>query len=103
MSRWHDLNVEIVVGSWAERIETKSEEFADFVTRHRTPILRLFSVAYFLTTCYRASQKSLWSDELYTLYVSRLPDLVSCWKALTSGVDSNPPLFYVLTRLAEAP
>jgi hypothetical protein len=30
-----------------------------------------------------------------------LPDLKSVWGALMSGVDFNPPLFYLLTRLAE--
>jgi len=103
MGRWDNLDFETVVISWVARIDTKSRRFGDFLDRHRTVILVLFSFAYFLTTCYRASRKSFWSDELYTLYVSRLPDIVSGWKALTSGVDFNPPLFYLLTRLAETP
>jgi hypothetical protein len=48
----------------------------------------------------RASVRLLWHDELFTLYISRLPDAASIWAALASGVDLNPPLGYFATRAA---
>jgi hypothetical protein len=55
---------------------------------------------YFLLTCYRASRKLFWFDELFTLYISRLPDMATLWSALKQGVDHNPPLFYAVTRFS---
>lgn len=43
-----------------------------------------------------------WYDELFTLYITRLPDLGTVWRALQEGADLNPPLYYVATRLAVA-
>ncbi len=48
----------------------------------------------------RASARLLWHDELFTLYISGLPDIASIWTALASGVDLNPPLGYLATRAA---
>jgi hypothetical protein len=48
----------------------------------------------------RAATRLLWPDELFTLYVSRLPDVAWIWNALASGVDLNPPLSYLATRVA---
>ena len=45
----------------------------------------------------RASQHLLWSDELFTMYVSQLPP-ATMWRALASGIDLQPPLSYLLTR-----
>ncbi len=77
-------------------------QLADVLNRYRYLVLVLFSSVYFVITCYRASRKLFWSDELYTVYISRLPDLASVWSAVTHGVDFNPPLSYVLTRFAQA-
>ena len=32
--------------------------------------------------------KPLWNDELFTLYLSRLPDMKTVWAALSSGVST---------------
>jgi len=58
----------------------------------------LFSIFYFTDIYLRASAKYFWYDELFTVYFARLPDLSSLWRALNSGVDFNPPPFYLLTR-----
>ena len=62
----------------------------------------MFSILYLLATCYRASRKLFWFDELFTVYISRLPDLASVWNALKEGADFNPPLFYALTKFFES-
>jgi len=61
-----------------------------------------FSVFYFVDVCIRASQKYFWYDELFTVYLSRLPDFQSLWNALRHGADFNPPLLYLLTRISQA-
>jgi hypothetical protein len=73
----------------------------DFLERRKYLFLILFSIVYFLATGYRASRKLFWFDELFTIYLSRLPDMSSVWSALTHHIDLNPPLFYFLTRSAE--
>ncbi|MGO4885613.1 MAG: hypothetical protein ACLP59_33050 [Bryobacteraceae bacterium] len=71
----------------------------------RAPVILLgcFSLLYFADICLRASAKYFWFDELLTLFICRLPNLRAVYHATLVGVDYNPPLFHVLTRLAEAP
>ncbi|MGI8771266.1 MAG: glycosyltransferase family 39 protein [Acidobacteriaceae bacterium] len=59
------------------------------------------SLVYFGFMFLRASQKPFWLDELFTIYLCRLPDFKSTWTAVAHGADFNPPLFYLLTRGAE--
>ena len=66
-------------------------------------LLASFSALYFADICLRASGKYFWFDELVTVYVCRLPTLRAVYHATLLGADYNPPLFHVLTRLAEAP
>ena len=70
--------------------------------RHKYLILALFSGLYFAATCFRASRKLFWFDELFTLYMARLPDMGSIWSALKQGVDLNPPLFYGFVKWSES-
>jgi hypothetical protein len=65
-------------------------------------LLACFSLLYFADICLRASEKYFWFDELITVYVCRLPSLRAVYQATLLGVDYNPPLFHILTRLAEA-
>ena len=62
----------------------------------------LLSVVYFADVFWRASRKPFWFDELFTVYLCRLPSLKSTWIAVQHGADFNPPLFYVFTRISEA-
>jgi len=59
--------------------------------------LAIYSVAKNLI---RAAAKPLWFDEILTQAVSRQPNLSAIWNALKNGVDGNPPLFYVIERIA---
>jgi Dolichyl-phosphate-mannose-protein mannosyltransferase len=82
-------------------LNSRANWFSEILESHKCAVLGVFSIAYFILTFYRASRKLFWFDELFTVYLSRLPDLKSVWRALMNGVDFNPPLFYLLTRFAE--
>ena len=87
---------------WEQRISVFADNVAEGMRRAKYLILFLFSFAYFAATIFRASRKLFWFDELFTVYVSRLPEMGAVWAALRQGVDFNPPLFYVLTRFSQA-
>ena len=72
-------------------------------TRNRVSVLlvALFSLIYFAQVIILCSEKYLWYDEFFTLYVCKLPNLRVIWHALKHGVDFNPPLFYAVTSLSK--
>jgi Dolichyl-phosphate-mannose-protein mannosyltransferase len=78
------------------------EGLADQVERRKAWFLAGFSALYLTVTCLVASRKPLWSDELYTLYIARLPGISDVWGALSTGAEQLPPFFYVLTRASLA-
>jgi hypothetical protein len=82
-------------------LDNTAADWAGILIRRKLLFLVLFSAAYFGATCYRASRKLFWFDEIFTVYLSNLPDLRSLWQALTHGVDFNPPLLYIFTRFSE--
>ncbi len=45
-----------------------------------------------------AGVRPLWHDEIFTLYLSRLPSMHDVWTALSIATDLIPPFFYVITR-----
>jgi hypothetical protein len=59
------------------------------------------SAVYLADVFLKASQKCFWFDELFTVYLCRLPNFQSTWTAVKHGADFNPPLFYLLTRGAQ--
>lgn len=63
--------------------------------------LAAFSVFFIAITALRALAKTLWYDELFTYYMSRLPDAGAIWSAMKGGADLNPPLLYFATRAAQ--
>jgi hypothetical protein len=87
---------------WEGGVSASAARVADELRRKKYVVLFLFSALYWLATCLRASRKLFWFDELFTVYMSRLPDMASVWSALKQGVDLNPPLFYVVTRFSES-
>ncbi len=66
-----------------------------------TIALLSISLLYFADVLLRASLKSFWFDELFTVYLCRLPSFHDTWTAVLHGCDFNPPLFYLLTRGCE--
>lgn len=87
---------------WRTAVSASADWIANWLGRQKYLILFLFSSLYLLTTCYRAYRKLFWFDELFTVYISRMPDMASVWSALKQGVDLNPPLFYGLIRVSES-
>jgi hypothetical protein len=61
----------------------------------------LVSALYFVDTLLRTTLKTFWYDELFTVYLCRLPTFHANWIAILNGADLNPPLFYLLTRWAQ--
>jgi hypothetical protein len=47
-----------------------------------------------------AASRLFWFDELFTLTIANQPSLHDMWRAITSGFDSAPPLFYLVERAA---
>jgi hypothetical protein len=90
------------MAAWENRLSALADRVAAGLGRYRYLLLLLFSAGYLLMTCYRASRKLFWYDELFSLYLARLPDTASLWNALKLGADFNPPLFYILTKFGES-
>jgi hypothetical protein len=66
---------------------------SESLEHHKGVVLAVFSIAYFGLTFYRASRKLFWFDELFTVYLSRLPDFRSVWRFLQNSVDFQVVLF----------
>src|SRR4051794_18078178 len=64
-------------------------------------VFLLISALYFVDTFLRATLKTFWYDELFTVYLCRLPTFHATWAAVLNGTDLNPPLFYLMTRWAQ--
>jgi hypothetical protein len=62
----------------------------------------VFSLLYFSAALTSTFTKELWFDELVSVYVDRLPDLGSVWRALADSADAMPPLFHIATRASHA-
>lgn len=62
----------------------------------------LLAVFYFLTSIQIAAHRVFWFDELFTLYIARLPHVSTIWAALGNGVDALPPAYYMVVRLFDS-
>ena len=58
----------------------------------------LFAVVYFLGCCLIAWKNVISNDELFTLYIARLPHFRDVWAALATGAEQTPPFFYAISR-----
>ncbi len=47
-----------------------------------------------------AMTRPIWCDEVLTMLVASQPNLRAMWTALMRGVDSHPPLFYLIEKAA---
>jgi Dolichyl-phosphate-mannose-protein mannosyltransferase len=78
------------------------EQAGPFNVGWRTALgIVLVSSVYFTDIFLKASHKCFWFDELFSVYLCRLPTFTGTWSAVMHGADFNPPLFYLLTRGAE--
>ncbi len=84
------------------RLHGLVEDLADQIQKRKAWYLAGFSILYLAVTCLVAAHRPLWNDELYTLYIARLPAMSDVWDALSTGAEQLPPFFYVLTRASVA-
>jgi hypothetical protein len=77
-----------------------TRRLARLLQRHPLLLLSAFTLVYFAVTSLLAWRKLVWYDEIYTIRISQLPTLADVWAALGSGMDPNPPLNYLATRVA---
>ena len=73
---------------------------AEHVDRSRVLPMAALSLLYVAVTVVFAQRKLMWNDELYTLYMARLPAMTDIWAALMSRGEQTPPLFYWTTRVS---
>jgi hypothetical protein len=67
----------------------------DLTAKYRVGVLCTISICYVLVTLALSQRKLLWTDEFFTLFLSRL-NLHELWSALLTGGDQHPPLFYLM-------
>jgi Dolichyl-phosphate-mannose-protein mannosyltransferase len=81
-----------------QQLDHIAEALRVFSERRKVWLLFGFSILYLLSTCMLASRKLMWNDELFTLYIARLPNASDVWSALSTGGEQIPPFFYIVTR-----
>jgi 4-amino-4-deoxy-L-arabinose transferase-like glycosyltransferase len=68
------------------------------ITRHERFYLLLVLALFALLAGYTACTLPLWIDELYTLFISRLPTLPEMLRVMPTA--DHPPLHYLVTRFS---
>lgn len=63
--------------------------------KHRWLLVIMIAVLYLAVTVQLAQAKQIWTDEFFTLFLSRL-GLRELWSALLTGGDQHPPPFYLV-------
>lgn len=71
----------------------------EFWARRSTAVLLVILLAAGSCSALLAFSKPLWSDEIVTVLLCRLPSASAVWEALENTADDNPPLFYYAARL----
>src|SRR5689334_8787110 len=74
------------------------DKLASAVENSRIWPLAIFLAIYFPLTALLASHKLIWDDEFFTLYISRSGSMSEILKALATGADQHPPIFYFLVH-----
>ena len=82
-----------------DRLDRLESALTAALERRRSWVLALFSITYLALTSALAWHKLLWNDELFTLYIARLPTYADIWSFLASGAEQLPPTFHILARL----
>jgi hypothetical protein len=83
-----------------QQLDWVAEASRDYCERRKVLLLCGFSILYLLSAGLLASRKPMGMDELFTLYISRLPSLSSIWSALLTGGEQIPPFFHIITRIS---
>src|ERR1700759_3237648 len=81
---------------------SKAERPAGKTALRTYAVAGLLAVFYFVTSIQIAAHRLFWFDELFTLYIARLPHVSTIWTALGNGVDALPPAYYMSVRLFDS-
>jgi hypothetical protein len=71
----------------------------DLLRRRRLLVGIVLLSLHLVLTCRLAMEKIIWTDEFFTLYLSRLVSWSDLSSALMTGGDQHPPLFYLIHAL----
>jgi len=71
-----------------------------FLDRAAPWILAAVLLIYFAVALRVLRARPLWNDEIFTIYLCRLPDMASVWRALKTGLEQMPPFWHVVSRAA---
>jgi len=77
---------------WIERLRAISA----LTDRHVGLLFLVCVVLCFAITCVLASERPLWNDELFTLYIGKQRTISDVWATLKTGVEQLPPFFFVI-------
>lgn len=77
---------------------SRLENGLERLERRKWLLLLLFLILYFAGFCLLAAKDVTFIDELFTIYITRLPTLRDVWNALATGAEQTPPLIYLVTR-----
>lgn len=80
--------------SFVHRFESGLER----LEKRKWLLLVFFLTIYFAGFFIVAAKGVITNDELFTLYIARLPSLHDVWRALATGVEQTPPLVHIVTR-----
>ena len=83
-----------------QQLDQFGEAAKDYCERRQLWLLFIFSIFYLVGTCFLASRKPMWNDELFTFYISRLHSISDIWSALLTGGEVIPPFFHIITRMS---
>ncbi len=82
----------------ARRAADTVDRLAKWIDRRGNLAAGVVLAGYFLASWFAARRKLIWDDEFFTLYISGARNLSDIWKALSTGADQHPPLFYFITH-----
>jgi Dolichyl-phosphate-mannose-protein mannosyltransferase len=81
-----------------ESLINRLESSLEKLERKKWLLFLSFLTLYFTGFCLIAAKAHVTNDELYTIYIARLPSLQAVWKGLATGVEQTPPLIHLITR-----
>jgi hypothetical protein len=81
------------------RLQSMMDRFAVAAEQKPGRLLAVFVLIYAIAT-FAHAQHRFWYDEFFTYYICRLPHLSDVMRAVQDGLDFNPPMIYLTTRLS---
>ena len=74
------------------------EATVNFLSRYALVVVAVWICAVAISMAGYSRQKPLWADELLFRWIATLPTIKDIWRALTLGINPDPPLAHVLTH-----